>query len=300
MDLMQPYDDALTQILERGVSRTNTRTGQKTLSIFGMSTRYRLDTEYFPILTRRKVWPMSVFAELNWFLSGSTSNEDLEKLGCKFWRPWVDENFTTKNGFAPNTLGPVYGFQLRHFGGEYGDGLGNENLLKDPSNEFPCIQKGGFDQLKWVINRIKEDYSCRRTLWSLWNPNDLDKMRLPPCHMMAQILIDDERRLSLIMYQRSADYPVGVGSGNIPFYSALAVMIAQQTNCTPYEFIHMSGDSHIYADQIQAVEQYLSLPKTESPKLSINKAKDIFSYSVEDFKLTDFNPGPRIEIPVAV
>ena len=315
MDLMKPYDDALKQILEHGVSRTNTRTKQKTLSIFGMCNRYRLDTEYFPILTRRKVWPMSVFGELIWFLSGSTSNEDLEKLGCKFWRPWVDENFTTKNGFASGTFGPVYGYQLRHFGGEYGNGIGGTKGSADPYvtkmqwHEPPAeggfeVQesaygKSGFDQLAWVVNRIKEDSSCRRTLWTLWNPQDVSQMRLPPCHMLSQILVDDERRLTMIMYQRSCDFPVGVPA-NIQFYSALAVMIAQQTDCVPYELVHMTADSHIYGDQIQAVEEYLSLPETESPKLKINKATDIFSYKPEDFVLTDFNPGKKIEIPVAV
>jgi thymidylate synthase len=258
---------------------------------------------------------MSVFGELLWFLSGSTSNEDLEKLGCKFWRPWVDDNFTTKNGFAPNTLGPVYGFQLRHFGGYYGNGIGGKaatesdyslsNFYDLQTGEITEVVKhnsygsGGFDQLKWVVNRIKEDYSCRRTLWSLWNPQDVGKMRLPPCHMMAQILVDDERRLSLIMYQRSGDEPLGIPA-NVLFYSTLAVMIAQQTDCIPYEFIHMVGDAHIYEDQIEAVEKYLALPQTESPKLEIKKAKDIFSYCPEDFIVTEFNPGPRIEIPVAV
>lgn len=287
MNLMRPYDNALREILENGTDRTNKRTNIKTKSIFGMCNRYRLDTEYFPILTRRKVWPKSVFAELIWFLSGSTSNEDLKKIGCNFWNPWVDHEWEKKNGFAENTFGPVYGFQLRHFGGEYGNGTGSN------------YGAGGFDQLAWVVNRIKEDSSCRRTLWTLWNPQDVAKMRLPPCHMLYQVLVDDERRLTGIMYQRSCDFPVGVPA-NIQFYSALTTMIAQQTDCTPHEFVHMTADSHIYGDQIQAVEEYLKLPEIESPKLKIRKAKDIFSYTPEDFEISDFNSGPKLEIPVAV
>lgn len=308
MNLMKPYDLALQEILENGTDRTNKRTGIKTKSIFGMCNRYRLDTDYFPILTRRKVWPKSVFAELIWFLSGSTSNEDLKKVGCNFWTPWVDHEWEKKNGFAENTFGPVYGFQLRHFGGEYGNGIGGRagseldydpvppNLSNDACNVYG---RGGFDQLAWVVNRIKEDSSCRRTLWTLWNPQDVAKMRLPPCHMLYQVLVDDERRLTGIMYQRSCDFPVGVPA-NIQFYSALTTMIAQQTDCTPHEFVHMTADSHIYGDQIQAVEEYLKLPETDSPKLKIRKAKDIFSYTPEDFEITDFLSGPKLEIPVAV
>jgi thymidylate synthase len=308
MYLMKPYDDALQEILDEGVSRTNKRTGIKTLSVFGMCKKYRLDKGCFPLLTRRKVWPKSVFAELLWLLSGSTNNKDLQKLGCNFWNLWVDRDFEKKYGFAEDSFGPVYGFQLRHFGGYYGNGVGGPAFTdKTHVADYSCgpkinlnlYGKNGFDQLKWVVERIKEDSSCRRTLWTLWNPKDVSIMRLPPCHMLSQILVDDERRLSLILYQRSCDGPVGEPY-NIVAYSALATMIAQQTNCTPYEFIHMTADSHIYSDQVDAVKEYLSTPIIDSPKLEIKKAKDIFSYTLDDFILTDYNPGPVIKIPVAV
>jgi thymidylate synthase len=411
MDLMRPYDEALREILENGVYRTNKRTGIKTISVFGMMKRYRLDTDFFPILTRRKVWPKSVFSELLWFLSGSTNNKDLKELGCNFWSPWVDHEFEKKHGFAEECFGPVYGFQLRHFGGVYGNGAGGFSETRDESpniyymnclvdgedtaidlgiatqSTMSALQRepvkgtivatiyvgesaigtmcdssseegfhidryvqtpddianitsasidyktgvitlnwdkepdehrlrvsyeydrdkyetgmygrGGFDQLAWVINRIKEDPSCRRTLWTLWNPQDVDKMRLPPCHMMYQVLVDDDRNLTGILLQRSADYPVGVPA-NIQFYSALTTMIAQQTGCIAKEFVHMTNDSHIYEDQLDAVKEYLSLPIIDSPRLKINKAADIFSYKPSDFELTEFNPGPKLEIPVAV
>jgi len=289
MYLMKSYDDSLNQILESGVSRTNIRTNIKTLSIFGMTNRYRLDSEFFPIITRRKVWPKSVFSELLWFLSGSTSNKDLKELGCNFWTPWVDEQFTRSNFFEDDVFGPVYGFQLRHFGGSYEKG--NKNS--------PYYGRGGFDQLRWVVERIKEDHSCRRTLWSLWNPNDLDVMRLPPCHLLYQVLVDDDRKLTGIMYQRSCDFPIGVPA-NIQFYSALTVMLAQQTDCVPYELVHITAYSHIYENQIDGVKEYLNTPIINSPKLKINKAVDIFSYKPEDFIISDFESGPKIDIPVAV
>ena len=289
MYLMKSYDDALQTIIDQGVSRTNNRTKIKTTSVFGMLNRYRLDTEYFPLLTRRKVWPKSVFAELIWFLSGSTSNKDLKQIGCNFWTPWVDHEWEKKHGYEEETFGPVYGFQLRHFGGNYNKGV----------HQYPYYGHGGFDQLKWVVDRIKQDHSCRRTLWTLWNPQDVDQMRLPPCHMMYQVLVDDDRKFTGILYQRSCDFPIGVPA-NIQFYSALTIMLAQQTGCNPFEFVHVTADSHIYEDQIDGVRKYLETPIIDSPKLIINKAKDIFSYTVEDFVLENFSSGPKIDIPVAV
>lgn len=302
VDLMKNYDDSLRDILENGTSRTNVRTKQKTLSIFGMMNRYNLnDPEgHFPILTRRKTWPMSVFKELLWFLSGSTNNKDLTDLGCKFWTPWVDHEFEKKHGYKKESFGPVYGYQLRHFGGFYGNGgdpsIDPTSLTADEPKEYGS---GGFDQLSWVINRIKEDYSCRRTLWTLWNPQDVSKMKLPPCHMLYQVLVDDERRLTGIMYQRSCDWPIGVPA-NIQFYSALTTMIAQQTDCIPHEFVHFTADSHIYGDQIDLVKEYLEFPEKPSPKLEIKKAKDIFSYTPDDFVISDADYGEKLKIPVAV
>lgn len=314
MYVMKPYDDALKLILEEGVSRTNKRTGIKTLSVFGILSRYRID-DHFPILTRRKVWPKSIFAELLWFISGSTNNKDLQALGANIWSPWVDAEFEKKHGYAEGSFGPVYGFQLRHFGGEYGNGIGGkvgtstayveemvpmappyEGMTKEQINIYG---QGGFDQLAWMVNRVKEDPSCRRNLFSLWNPREVSKMKLPPCHYTFQLFVDDEGRMSGELTQRSCDFPIGVPA-NIQFYSALICLIAQQAGYTPYEFVHNTVDSHIYADQIDAIKQYLDTPIIDSPKLKINKAADIFSYKLEDFVVEDFQSGPKIEIPVAV
>jgi len=316
MYTMQAYDDALRLILDKGVWRSNKRTGIRCLSYPGILSRYRID-ENFPVLTRRKVWPKSIFAELLWFISGSTCNKDLQALGANIWTPWVDAAFEEKHGYAEGCFGPVYGFQLRHFGGTYGNGIGGEAYTKNTTVKvmMECNSggsvweeekdfgseygRGGFDQLAWIMNRIKEDPSCRRILFSLWNPKDVSGMKLPPCHFVYQVFIDDDGRLSGMMTQRSCDFPIGVPA-NIQFYSALTKMIAQQTGYQAYEFVHSTVDSHIYENQLDAIHQYLDTPIIDSPKLNINKAKDIFSYKMEDFELTDFNTGPVIKIPVAV
>jgi thymidylate synthase len=314
--VMKPYDDALVHILESGVPRTNKRTGIKTLAVLGIQSRYRID-QHLPVVTRRKVWPKSIFAELLWFISGSTNNKDLQALGANIWTPWVSKEFEDKHGYAEGSFGPIYGFQLRHFGGRYGNGIGGMEKTQDNTvkckEEYnsggavwdevvdygSCYGKGGFDQLAYMMQRIKEDPSCRRILFDLWNPAELHKMRLPPCHYTFQIFIDDEGKMSGELTQRSCDFPIGVPA-NIQFYSTLIYMIAQQTGYQPYEFVHNTVDSHIYWDQIDAVKKYLETPVIDSPKLKLNKAADIYSYKMEDFQLLDFASGPKIEIPVAV
>jgi len=277
--IMEPYDEALRYILAHGVTRTD-RTGTGTISVFGYQTRFRIDEE-FPILTRRKVWPRSIFCELLWLLSGSSNNNDLLKMGVKFWTPWVDKEFEKRHGLADGELGPVYGFQMRHFGGDY------------------KTKTGGTDQLARLVNEIKTNPTSRRLLVSYWNPNQLDQMKLPPCHYTFQVYIDGEGRMSGMLTQRSADYPVGVPA-NIQFYSAFVYMLAQQTGYRPYEFIHNTGDTHIYLDQIEAVEQYLAAPAPDSPRLNLHMAEDIYTYMPEDFELVGYKPGPPIKIPISV
>lgn len=319
MYILEDYDNALKQIIKKGVRKVN-RTGVDTIAVFGIQSRYRID-EHFPILTGRKVWPKSIFAELLWFLSGSTNNKDLQALGANIWTPWVDAEFEKKHGYAEGSFGPVYGFQLRHFGGYYGNGIGgrndsdrnymtlddasrldlDRNLLPWKTIEYGKIDAygyGGFDQLANMVNRLKTNPDCRRNLFSLWNPAQVDEMRLPPCHYTFQVFVHDGK-LSGLLTQRSCDFPIGIPA-NIQFYSALIYMLAQQCGYEPYEFVHSTVDSHIYVNQIEAVEEYLARPKSDSPKLKLNQAKDIYSYSLDDFELVDYNPLPKIEIPVAV
>ncbi len=303
MYLFEPYDNALDKILSKGVLKSNKRTGVKTLAICGIESRYKLDTGYFPVMTRRKTYPKSIFAELLWFISGSTNNKDLQALGANIWTPWVSKEFEDKHGYAEGSFGPVYGFQLRHFGGYYGDGVGGPSKLEKSTlpDNYKTSMYGfcGVDQLAYMMKRIKDDPSCRRILFSLWNPRDLDKMRLPPCHIEYQVMIDDCGRLSGHLTQRSCDFPIGIPA-NIQFYSALTCMIAQQTGYEPFEFVHETVDSHIYWDQIDAVKEYLNLPIINSPSLKLNKATSIYEYKLGDFVLEGFKPGPKLEIPVAV
>lgn len=317
MYVLEAYDDALRQIIKHGVRKVN-RTGVDTIAVFGIESRYRID-EHFPILTGRKVWPKSIFAELLWFISGSTCNKDLQALGANIWTPWVDPEFEKKHGYAEGCFGPVYGFQLRHFGGYYGNGIGGDEGTQDTEglfdddphagdfggaynpNQSPygnLYGMGGFDQLTYMVNRLKTHPDCRRNLFSLWNPAQVDKMKLPPCHYTFQVFVADGK-LSGLLTQRSCDFPIGIPA-NIQFYSALIYMLAQQCGYEPYEFVHSTVDSHIYVNQIGAVEEYLARPKPDSPKLKLTKAEDIYSYKMQDFELVDYSPLDKIEIPVAV
>ena len=290
MYLMQDYDDALERILKHGIMKTN-RTGVDTLSLFGMQSRYRID-ERFPLLTRRRIRHKSMVGELLWFLSGSTLNQDLKDLGCGFWTPWLDKEFEEENGFVDGAFGPLYGFQLRHFGGHYGNG-------SSETNSNPLYGEGGFDQLAYMVDLLKNNPNDRRILFSLWNPKMMHQMRLPPCHYSFQCYTHDGK-LSGMLTQRSCDFPVGVPF-NIAFYSALIYMLAQQANLEPYEFVHTTADSHIYVNQIEAVEEYLSRGKPDSPVLKIFATADsIEDYKPSDFVLEDYNPEPEIKFEVAV
>lgn len=316
--IMGAYDEALARILSDGKPKSNRRTGVKTLSITGLQTRFPL-TDRFPLMSRRKVWPKAVFAELIWFLSGSTNNNDLVRLGANFWTPWVDDEFEKKHGYAPGCFGPVYGFQLRHFGGIYGNGIGGDSHTHNATGTYDRYVRlggtssyqefidrksslygiNGFDQLQYMCDRLKEDPTDRRIMFSLWHPPTLTAQRLPPCHYTFQVTVDDDGRMTGHLNQRSADYPVGVPA-NIQFYSALTMMFAQQFGFTANEFVHEAVDAHIYENQIEAVRQYLQAPERPSPRLAINKAADMFSYSTDNFVLDGYDPGPAIPLPVAV
>lgn len=339
MYIMEPYDNALEEILKKGTKKQN-RTGIDTIGINGMQRHYDI-SEYYPLVTGRKVWPQAVLAELLWFLSGSTNNNDLVKLGAKFWTPWVDSGFEEVHGYEEGDLGPVYGFQLRHQGGEYKQIRKYQREIKhleqelkssmsydswifedNPTCDHHCVPASagvnaslnrkkmeyssckGFDQLAYMQYEVKNNPFSRRMLFSLWNMQDFNKMRLPPCHYTYQILVDGENRLSGILTQRSCDFPVGVVA-NIQFYSTLTLMFAHMGGFKPHEFVHNTNDSHIYVDQIEAVEEYLSRDKPDSPKININ-FKDILDndgnlqYVMEDFEIADYNPLNKIDIPVAV
>lgn len=307
--IMGEYDEALQTILKKGI-RTSNRTGTDCLTVFGMQTRYRID-ECFPILTKRKVFPKAIFAELLWMLSGSTNINDLEKLGSKIWTAWRDPAFEQRNGYDDGELGPIYGWSFRHYGGDYD----KRKIARSPAStqyrqlnpyallaEDCATEEVGFDQVQYIIDELKSNKSSRRLIINLWDPKIMtsDKVKLPCCHYAFNLFVDNNDNLSGMLTQRSADYPVGVGSGNICFYAALIYMFAQQCGLKPYELIHSTANSHIYVDQVEATEEYLSRPEIDSPKLILNKANDINSYSLADFIIQDYNPAKIIKFPVTV
>ena len=332
--MMEAYDKALGQIIKNGTRKTN-RTGVDTIAVFGTQSRYRID-ENFPIITGRKIWPKSIFGELLWFISGSTNNNDLEALGSKIWRPWVDSEFEKKHGYDPGEFGPTYAFQMRNFGANYKEVRRVQKEIKELEKnykealddegksqpwsgrcwDYHCVPASstlefalnsvrehyetirGFDQIAHMVKRLKEAPDCRRNLFSLWNPNDVDRMKLPPCGYTFQVFVDGNR-LSGMLTQRSADFFVG-SAANILSYSALIYMLSQQCGLQPYELIYSTADSHAYVNQLPMIEEYLARPKPDSPKLILHKAKDIFSYKIEDFEVVDYNPLPAIKVPVAV
>ncbi len=299
MYLLKDYDDVLKRILDEGELKPN-RTGVDTLSLFGVQCRYKID-EFFPLPTKRKYAFKSIFAELLWMLSGSTSVKDLEAMGSKIWSAWRSEAFEKENGYMEGDLGPIYGFQMRNFGANYSDKIKQEKLdLSLPGAKLNHVAKG-FDQVEFIINELINNRFSRRIMMNLWNPADVlnNKIRLPPCHYSFQLLVDSKYRLTGILNQRSGDWLPGV-SANIFFYSAFMYMIAQQTGLQPYELVHNVADSHIYVNQLDAAKEYLSRPQVDSPKLELNQAKSIFDYTLDDFKILDYNPLASIKVPVAV
>ena len=268
---MKQYLDLLQRIATEGI-RKEDRTGTGTLSVFGHQMRFDL-SEGFPLLTTKKLHLKSIIHELLWFLQGDTNVKYLQENGVRIWNEWADEN---------GDLGPVYGKQWRAF--ETLDKNGNRVVV---------------DQIKEVINQIKTHPDSRRLLVCAWHPGQTDDMALPPCHTLFQFYIANGK-LSLQLYQRSADTFLGVPF-NIASYALLLMMVAQVTGYEPGEFVHTTGDTHLYLNHLQQVEEQLSRTPRPLPRMVINpQVKDIFSFQYDDFHLTDYNPWPHIKAEVSV
>lgn len=264
---MKQYQDLLKRILKEGVKRED-RTGVGTLSIFGHQMHFNME-DGFPLLTTKKLHLKSIIYELLWFLKGDTNIKYLQEHGVKIWNEWADEN---------GDLGPVYGHQWR---------------------SWPDYKGGSIDQIKNVLDMIKHSPSSRRMLVTAWNPAEVDEMALPPCHCLFQFYIA-EGKLSLQLYQRSADTFLGVPF-NIASYSLLLHMMAQVTGLEVGEFIHTTGDTHIYLNHLEQVKLQLTRTPRPLPKIIINPdVKDLFSFHYDDFKIEDYNPYPHIPGTVAV
>lgn len=264
---MQQYLDLLSRILNEGVHKGD-RTGTGTLSVFGNQMRFDL-RDGFPLLTTKKLHLKSIIYELLWFLRGDTNVHYLQEHGVRIWNEWADEN---------GELGPVYGHQWR---------------------SWPDYKGGTIDQIANVLDQIKHHPNSRRMLVTAWNPAEVEEMALPPCHCLFQFYVADGR-LSLQLYQRSADTFLGVPF-NIASYALLLQMMAQVTGLEAGEFIHTTGDTHLYSNHLEQAKLQLTRTPRPLPKMKINPdVKDLFAFKYEDFELIDYNPYPHISAEVAV
>ncbi len=264
---MQQYLDLLSRILNEGVHKGD-RTGTGTLSVFGNQMRFDL-RDGFPLLTTKKLHLKSIIYELLWFLRGDTNVHYLQEHGVRIWNEWADEN---------GELGPVYGHQWR---------------------SWPDYKGGTIDQITNVLEQIKHNPNSRRMLVTAWNPAEVDEMALPPCHCLFQFYVANGR-LSLQLYQRSADTFLGVPF-NIASYALLLQMMAQVTGLEAGEFIHTTGDTHLYSNHLEQAKLQLTRTPRPLPKMKINPdVKDLFAFKYEDFELVDYNPYPHISAEVAV
>ena len=264
---MQQYLNLLNRILTEGTQKGD-RTGTGTLSIFGHQMRFDL-RDGFPLLTTKKLHLKSIIYELLWFLRGDTNVHYLQEHGVRIWNEWADEN---------GELGPVYGHQWR---------------------SWPDYKGGTIDQIKNVVDMIKHNPDSRRMLVTAWNPAEVEDMALPPCHCLFQFYVA-EGRLSLQLYQRSADSFLGVPF-NIASYALLLQMIAQVTGLEAGEFIHTTGDTHLYLNHLEQAKLQLTREPRTLPKMKINPdVKDIFDFKYEDFELIGYDPLPHIPGVVAV
>lgn len=277
---MQQYHDALRTILEQGEGSTD-RTGTGTLSYFGMQSRYPL-ADGFPLVTTKKLHLKSIIHELLWFLSGDTNIKYLKDNGVSIWDEWADEN---------GDLGPVYGYQWRNF-----PALEPTDKTQDGA---PLYTRGSIDQIAQLVEMIKTTPDSRRLIVSAWNPADVPRMALPPCHTMWQVRIANNK-LHLQLYQRSADMFLGVPF-NIASYALLQVMLAHVTGYTPGDFVHTLGDAHIYSNHMDQVELQLSRTPKPLPTVRIKRdVSSIFDFKYEDFEFEGYDPDPLIRAPVAV
>ncbi|MDD6802814.1 MAG: thymidylate synthase [Prevotellaceae bacterium] len=264
---MKQYLDLLDRILTEGVKKED-RTGTGTISVFGNQMRFNLE-DGFPLLTTKKLHLKSIIYELLWFLRGDTNIKYLKDHGVSIWDEWADEN---------GELGPVYGHQWRSWPDENG---------------------GTIDQIQNVVNQIKNNPDSRRMIVSAWNVAEVERMALPPCHTMFQFYVANGR-LSLQLYQRSADTFLGVPF-NIASYALLLQMMAQVTGLKAGDFIHTTGDTHLYLNHIEQAKLQLTRAPRPLPRMVINpNVKDIFDFKYEDFQLEGYDPWPHIKAAVSV
>jgi len=264
---MRQYHDLLDRILKDGAEKHD-RTGTGTRSVFGHQMRFDL-ADGFPLVTTKKLHLRSIVHELLWFLKGDTNVAYLRENGVTIWDEWADAN---------GDLGPVYGHQWR---------------------SWPARDGGAIDQIAQVVEAIRRNPDSRRLIVTAWNPADVDRMALPPCHCLFQFYVANGR-LSCQLYQRSADVFLGVPF-NIASYALLTLMVAQVTGLAPGEFIHTLGDAHLYLNHVEQAELQLTRALRPLPKLKLNpEVRDLFAFRYEDIAVDGYDPHPPIKAQVAV
>jgi thymidylate synthase len=264
---MKQYLDLMQDILDKGAHKTD-RTGTGTISVFGRQMRFDL-AEGFPLITTKKLHLRSIIYELLWFLNGDTNIKYLKDNGVSIWDEWADEN---------GELGPVYGHQWR---------------------SWPAPDGRSIDQITQVLDQIRKKPDSRRHIVSAWNPAEVDKMALPPCHALFQFYVADGK-LSCQLYQRSADFFLGVPF-NVASYALLTHMFAQQCDLLPGEFVWTGGDTHLYTNHIEQAKLQLSREPFALPQLVMaRKPESIFDYKFEDFQIQNYQSHPSIKAPIAV
>jgi thymidylate synthase len=264
---MKQYLELLDHVIKNGVTKHD-RTGTGTISVFGYQMRFNLE-EGFPLMTTKKLHTKSILHELLWFLSGSTNIKYLQDNGVRIWNEWAD---------ADGNLGPVYGYQWR---------------------SWPAADGKHIDQISQVIESLKKNPDSRRHIVNAWNVGEVDKMALPPCHILFQFYVANGR-LSCQLYQRSADIFLGVPF-NIASYAMLTHMVAQVTGYKPGEFIHTLGDAHIYLNHLEQVRLQLTREPMKLPELKLNpNVKDIFEFTYNDFTFEGYNSHPGIKGEISV
>lgn len=282
------YLDLIRKVLKNGNKRLD-RTGVGTMSMFGAQMRFNIRDGTLPLLTTKKVFYRGVAEELFWFINGRTDARNLQEKNVRIWDGNSSRQFLDSLGFTDREegdLGPVYGFQWRHFGAQY----------KTSKDDYTGQ---GIDQLYDVIDKIKNNPMDRRIIMSAWNPTDIPLMALPPCHVLSQFYVSNGE-LSCMLYQRSADMGLGVPF-NIASYCLLTHMIAHVTGLKTGDFIHTMGDVHVYLNHIEPLQEQLVRKPKEFPKLKIKRnVTKIEDFTIDDLEVVDYDPYPPIKMAMAV
>lgn len=299
--IMREYDEALAKIINNGFDIDNDRTGIGTRCLFGLSTEYDI-SKRVPILSKREVPWKSIAKEVLWYNTGSSNINDLESMGSKIWTPWKNNEFTNKHKLPEGSGGYLYGFNLVHYGANIHDVEWSKGQDKNIDNGIYM----GFNQLDCVINTLKNNPKSRQACFTFWRPDTNNMALLPACHAFYSFIVspDENNEMKILnchLFQRSNDYPIGVGCGNLLIGTLYVYMIAQQLNMKPGKLFHSGAHCHIYNNAMDATNEYLGRDEEpNSPILHLNNKSSIYDYNISDFEIEDYNPLPKIKFPIAV